>query len=308
MRVLHTLGLTTAILLGSAIIATAETSPRPAVELWPSTAPGEAKQLDPETNISKPGEGLVGGRSVIRLANVSRPTLTVYSPPAHRNTGAAVLVCPGGGYNIHANDLEGTEVCEWLNTIGVTGVLLKYRVPRRDGREKHDAPLQDASRAIRLTRQHASEWGIDPNRIGVLGFSAGGHLATVLSNHGDASTYEAIDEADKLSSRPNFSVLIYPAYLLKDKDSSELAPELTISKETPSTFIAITADDPVGVEGALYYSLALKKTGVPLELHVYPSGGHGYGLRPTTNPVTAWPHRATEWMRAQGLLEPEQSR
>lgn len=305
---LHTLGRTASALLLAAFITPTKAGPLPAVKLWPSNVPGETQQLDPETNVSKPGEGLVGGRTVIRLANVSQPSLTVYSPPAHRNTGAAILVCPGGGYNILANDLEGSEVCEWLNEIGVTGVLLKYRVPRREGREKHDAPLQDASRAIRLTRQHASEWGIDPDRIGVLGFSAGGHLATVLSNHGDASIYDAVDEADQLSSRPNFSVLIYPAYLLKEKESSELAPELTISKETPSTFIAITADDPVGVEGALYYSLALKKAGVPVEIHVYPSGGHGYGLRPTTNPVTRWPDRATDWMRAQGLLEPDKSR
>ena len=278
------------------------------LSLWPAKAPGDTAQLEPESNISKPGEGLVAGRTVIRLANVSLPSLTVYRPPAHHNSGAAVLVCPGGGYNILANDLEGTEVCEWLNSIGVTGVLLKYRVPRREGREKHEAPLQDAARALRLIRHHADDWGIDPNRVGVLGFSAGGHLAAVLSNHGDEPNYETVDEADKMSCRPSFSVLIYPAYLLKDKEGSALAPELTVSGETPQTFIAITADDPVGVEGALYYTLALKQAGARVELHVYPSGGHGYGLRPTSNPVTRWPDRAGEWMRAQGLLELDASR
>lgn len=274
------------------------------VALWPGKAPGETKELPPEADLTKPSDKPVGGKTLIRLGNVATPTLTVYSPAAGKNTGAAVLVCPGGGYNILASDLEGTEVCEWLNSIGVTAVLLKYRVPRRAGLEKHAAPLQDAQRAMGLVRQRAAELGIDPKRIGVLGFSAGGHLAAALSNNHTTRTYEAIDAADQTSCRPDFSVLIYPAYLTVKEKNDAVAPELPVSTtNTPPTFIAMAEDDPIRVETALYYYIALKNAKVPAEMHLYPKGGHGYGLRRTADDVTTWPDRVGDWLKASGWVK-----
>jgi acetyl esterase/lipase len=272
------------------------------LKLWTGTAPGDKGNIGEEHNTSKPGDNQVAGRPVIRIGNVTEPSITLYRPPTHLSTGAGVLVCPGGGYNILAWDLEGTEVCEWLNTLGVTGILLKYRVPKRDGLEKHVPAFQDAQRALRLIRHRAAEFGLDPQRLGVLGFSAGGHLAAVLSNQNNPESYPPADAADSVSSRPNFSVLIYPAYLTPKEQEDQIVPELPVSSNTPPTFISISADDPVRVEGPLFYTLGLKKAGVPVELHVYPSGGHGYGLRRTANPVTTWPDRVGEWLHSQGLL------
>jgi acetyl esterase/lipase len=262
--------------------------------LWPDTAPGEKGDIGEEKDTS-PGSG------IIRLGNVSKPSITLFRPAADKDTGAAVIVCPGGGYNILAYDLEGTEVCEWLNSIGVTGVLLKYRVPGRGG-QRHTASLQDAQRAVGLVRSRASEWGIDPKRIGILGFSAGGHLSATASNTFDSRTYPAVDDADKASCRPDFTILIYPAYLTEKDDSTKLAAEIKVTKQTPPAFITMTADDPVHVESAYAYGLALKRAGVPAELHIYPKGGHGYGLRPSENAVSRWPDRAAEWMKGQGWL------
>jgi acetyl esterase/lipase len=231
------------------------------------------------------------------------PTITVFSPEQNRNTGAAVLICPGGGYNILAYDLEGTEVCEWLNSIGVTGVLLKYRVPKRAGDDKHLLPLADAQRAMRLVRHHAKEWNIKPDRIGVLGFSAGGHLTANLSNNYNEKTYDPVDDADKLSARPDFALPIYPAYLVEKNALDKLAPDMNVTSNTPPTFLVQTGDDGIHVENAVHYYLALKKAKVPAELHVYPSGGHGYGLRPTEKVDTTWPKRAEDWMRSLRLLE-----
>jgi len=273
------------------------------VALWSATAPGDQRGLSEEKDTSEPGKGLVAGRPLIRLGNVSTPTLQVFRPPADKDTGASVLVCPGGGYSILALDLEGTEVCEWLNSIGVTGVLVKYRVPKREGRPAHSAPLQDAQRALGLTRFHAKEWGLDPARIGILGFSAGGHLAAVASNNHRERSYPVVDNADKVSCRPDFTVLIYPAYLTdKDKNDS-VRPELPVVSDTPQTFIAMSQDDPVRVENVLGYATALQKAKVPMELHIYPTGGHGYGLRRTTEDVTTWPARLGDWMKSRKLLE-----
>jgi len=282
---------------------------RPAVPalplpLWDGTAPGETNVLAAEKDLSKPGEGLVAGRPLIRLANVSRPTLQVFRPPAAHDSGTAVVVCPGGGYNILALDLEGTEVCEWLNSIGVTAVLLKYRVPRREGRPHHEAPLQDVQRALHLVRHHAADWGVRPNRIGVLGFSAGGHLAALASTRFASAAYPAADPADAASCRPDFAVLIYPAYLTDKDQGDRVAPELPVGAMTPPTFLLISQDDPVRVETVLGYAAELQRHKVPMEVHVYPSGGHGYGLRRTDNPVTHWPDLATRWMRGQGWLKP----
>lgn len=274
----------------------------PTIELWPNGAPGEKGNIGEEKDTTKPSDDLVAGKPLIRLGNVSKPTLSIFRPAADKDTGAAVLVCPGGGYSILAMDLEGTEVCEWLNSIGVTGVLLKYRVPKREGLERHAAPLQDAQRALGLIRQNASAWKLDPKRIGILGFSAGGHLAATASCNYEHRTYPAIDDADKQNCRPDFTILIYPAYLTVKTNGDNIAPELPITTNTPSTFIAMTADDPVRVESALFYALALKNAHVPVELHIYPKGGHGYGLRRTQELVTTWPDRTVDWMRSQKLL------
>jgi acetyl esterase/lipase len=272
------------------------------ISLWPGTAPGETNSIGEEKDMTKPGEGLVAGKQVIRVGNVSKPTATLYRAPKDKDTGAAVVVFPGGAYNILALDLEGTEVCEWLNTIGVNAVLLKYRVPKRAGLEKHTAALQDAQRTFGVVRSRAKEFGIDPNRIGVLGFSAGGHLAAALSASVAQRTYPAVDDADRVSCRPDFSILIYPAYLTLKDQNDKISPETAVSSNTPPAFIVMTQDDPIRVETALFYSLALKQARVPFELHVYPKGGHGYGLRRNENLVTAWPDRAADWMHSRGLL------
>ena len=271
--------------------------------LWPGGAPGEKGGLPPEGDTSKPTDNVVSGQPVIRLGNVSSTTLTVFPAPAEKATGAAVMVCPGGGYHILAMDLEGTEICEWLNSIGVTAVLLKYRVPAREGQPKHGPALQDAQRAMGLIRQRAGEWGINPERVGCLGFSAGGHLCAALSASAAARTYEAVDDADKQSCRPDFMALIYAAYLTQKDHDDAVSPETAVSKATPPTFLAMTEDDPVRAETALFYYLALKKAGVAAELHLYPMGGHGYGLRRTPFNISTWPQRVEEWMKSRDVLE-----
>ena len=188
-------------------------------------------------------------------------------------------------------------MCQWLNSIGVTGVLLKYRVPKRAGDDKHLLPLADAQRALRLVRFHATQWRIAPKRIGVLGFSAGGHLAVNLSNNYDERAYEPVDEADQVSARPDFALAIYPAYLAIKEQGDKLAPELKVTANTPPTFLVQTEDDGVRAENSVMYYLALKHAKVPVEMHLYAAGGHGYGLRPTDQTVTTWPQRAAEWLR-----------
>ncbi len=291
------------LLCSLALLTAAFAAPLEPIALWPGVAPGDTAELPPEADTSKPDANQVGGRSLIRLGNVSKPTITLYPASKEKNTGAAVVVCPGGGYSILALDLEGTEICEWLNSIGVNAVLLKYRVPARKDQPPRLAPLQDAQRALGLVRQKASEWGIDPKRVGILGFSAGGHLAANASNNYETRSYPAIDDADKLSCRPDFAVLIYPAYLTQKDKGDELAPELKITAQTPQTFMAMAQDDPIRVEGPIFYSLALKKEKVPFELHTYPTGGHGYGLRPSEHNVTTWPARVADWMNTRGLLQ-----
>lgn len=285
------------------LTAPARAAPAQVIDLWPGGAPGETGGTGEERDMTKPNEGLVAGQRVIRLGNVSRPTLSVYRPPAGRESGAAVMVCPGGGYHILAMDLEGTEVCEWLSSVGVTAFLLKYRVPARPGLARHAPALQDAQRALGLLRHRASEWNLDPRRIGVLGFSAGGNLSAMLSNHAGPRSYNAVDAADGASCRPDFTLLIYPAYLTLEKEGDKLVPEVTVTSNTPPAFVAMAQDDAVRVENALFYTLALKQAKVPVELHVYPTGGHGYGLRPSKDLVSTWPKRAEEWLRSRGWLE-----
>jgi acetyl esterase/lipase len=271
--------------------------------LWPASAPGERGDIGEEHDTTKPTEKLIAGKPVIRLGNVSKPTITLHRPPPDKDTGAAILVCPGGGYHILAMDLEGTEVCDWLNSIGVTGVLLKYRVPKRAGPEKSLAALQDGQRAFGMLRHRAKEWGLDPKRLGVLGFSAGAHLSAVLSSGSGERAYPAVDEADQASYRPDFTILIYPAYLTVKENGDKIAPDVQVTTNTPPTFLAAAEDDPVRMENALFYTLALKQSKIPVELHIYPPGGHGYGLRPASDLVTTWPERAAEWMRSRGIVK-----
>jgi acetyl esterase/lipase len=273
------------------------------IPLWQGVAPGDKGDIGEERDTSPANEDRSSKSYVSRIGFVSQPTITVYKPPKEKDTGAAVVVCPGGGYSILAMNLEGSEVCEWLNSIGVTGILLKYRVPARKERERYAAPLQDVQRAVGIARSRAKEWNIDPARTGVLGFSAGGNLAAALCANNATRTYPAVDDADKESCRPSFAILIYPAYLATD-DLARLAPEVKVTPDNPPTFITMTQDDPVHVEGALLYALALKQAKVPFELHVYPRGGHGYGLRPSENLVSEWPQRAAGWLETQGWLKP----
>jgi acetyl esterase/lipase len=232
---------------------------------------------------------------------VSAPTLTVFAPSG-QNTGAAVIVFPGGGYNILAIDLEGTEVCDWLTARGIACVILKYRVPGTGPYPKSDEALADAQRAVGMVRAHAAEWKVDPKRVGVLGFSAGGHLAAAVSTHYETRLYPRVDAADDLSCRPDFALVIYPGYLANADKGFAFTQDIPVTKETPPTFLVQAEDDPVHVENAVVYFLALKNAGVPAELHVYAKGGHGYGLRRTELPVTEWPDRVDEWLKTIGVI------
>jgi acetyl esterase/lipase len=269
--------------------------------LWPGVAPGAPANPPAEVDTTTAKDNLIAGRPLVRLGNVSRPTLTVYAPKAN-NTGAAIVVFPGGGYRILAIDLEGTEVCDWLNSSGITCILVKYRVPDTGPYPKSPSALQDAQRALGMVRQHAVEWHIDPNRIGVLGFSAGAHLAAALSTHFDKRLYDSIDAADQLSCRPDFAVIVYPGYLaLADKNfaaNSDINP----TANTPPSFIVQAEDDPVHVENSTVYFLQLKNAKVPAELHLYAQGGHGYGLRRTDLPVTTWPQTVEVWLHTIKML------
>jgi len=297
-----------AVLIAAACAISANAAaPAGSIELWPQIPPGDTaesmKALGQEKDISKAGEGLVAGQPLIRLGNVTRPAITIHKPAPEKDTGAAVLVCPGGGYFILAMDLEGTEVVSWLNSVGVTGILLKYRVPARPNRERYEAALQDAQRAMGLARQHATEWGIDPHRIGVMGFSAGAHLSAALSCNYEKRAYPMVDDADRQSCKPDFTLLVYPAYLTVEKEADRVATELNITAKTSPTLLIQAGDDPVRVETSLFYYLALKKAGVPAEMDIFATGGHGYGLRHTTDAVTDWPQRAARWMLGLGVLE-----
>jgi len=272
------------------------------MKLWNGAAPGEKPGAPANDEKGKKSDYNVAGRPILILSAISDPTLAVYKPAPEKDTGAAVVVFPGGGYYILAIDHEGTEACAWLNSIGVTAVLVKYRVPRREGRAPYAAPLEDAQRAVGLVRSHATEWGIDPKRVGVMGFSAGGNLCAVLSANSGSRTYPRVDSADDLSCRPDFQILVYPAYLVPDNDLYTLAPEVAVTAATPPTFMVMAEDDGIHVENILAYGIALKKAAVPFELHAYPTGGHGFGLRPTGNPATLWASRAEEWLRYSGLL------
>ena len=266
------------------------------LDLWPHGAPGPTASSAAEVDTTTAKDRFVAGKPVIRLGNVSTPTLTVYSPK-QKNTGAAIVVFPGGSYHILAIDLEGTEVCDWLNSAGITCVLVKYRVPDSGPYPKSSAALQDAQRALGIVRSRAAEWHIDPARIGVLGFSAGAHLCAALSTHFEQRLYDPIDDADKVSCRPDFAVIVYPGYLALSEQNFAPNAEIRVTEKTPPSFIVQAEDDPVHVENSTVYFLALKNAKVPAEMHLYANGGHGYGLRRTELPVTAWPKLVETWLQ-----------
>ena len=262
--------------------------------LWEGKAPGEIDGEIGKESIKEPSSGK---GSVMRIQNVTMPSIKVYPAPPNKSNGTAILVCPGGGYNILAYEHEGSEVCTWLNELGITGILLKYRVPRRANREKHDAPLQDAQRAMSLIRKNASSWKLNPDKIGILGFSAGGNLAMMSLTSFPQRNYKEIDQADQFSCRPDFGILVYPAYLVDRDKRDQLFPEIKINSQTPPCLFIHTGDDHVPAEGSILAYLALEKAGViGNEIHVYTSGGHGYGMRKSKNVVSSWPQRAEEWL------------
>ncbi len=278
----------------------ADAPPRQTIELWPGKPPGDSTPIE-EEKATRNAQGATTG-----LTNISSPTITVCRPDSDKANGLAIVVCPGGGYNMLAWDHEGEQVARWLNEIGVTAVLLKYRVPRRAGTPKGEPPqqaLMDAQRALSLTRAHAADWHIDPNRIGILGFSAGGHLATWASTNDDKRAYDPVDDADKTSCRPDFAVVIYPGGVVK-RGESTLSPEIRVDSDTPPMFIAMSDDDPVNSENAIRLYLALKQAHVSAELHIYATGGHGYGMRKTDHPSSSWPRRCEDWLVERKLLKP----
>lgn len=277
--------------------------------IWPGTPPDARPINGPETLSTTGKNELVAGRPYSYIGNVSQPTLTVYSPTV-KNTNVAIVVFPGGGYQILAIDLEGTEVCDWLVARGITCVLLKYRVPGENKLPKSGAypnspeALEDAQRTVGLVRLHAAEWHIDPHRIGVLGFSAGGHLVAATSTNFQRRIYRSVDAADHVSCRPDFAVAIYPGHMLEHTwKPSQLNPYIPVTAQTPPTFLLHAEDDPVDdVDNSLVYFAALKKGGVPVEMHLYAHGGHGFGLRRTAQPITVWPELVERWLQTIGML------
>jgi acetyl esterase/lipase len=280
------------------------------IEVWPDKAPGESTKIG--------GERILMSQALDRkhvevteptrmITDVINPTLTIYRPAKDKDTGTAMLICPGGGYWNLYWQLEGEEVADWLNSIGVTGIILKYRVPRHSDEIKDRParrPLQDSQRAVSLVRSNASAWGIDPQRIGIVGFSAGGHLAIATAINFEKRSYTAIDEIDTISCRPDFAVSVYPGYL-KVKDKDELAPGLEIPAGTPPVFLAHGGADIISPpENSVLMYLALRRAGVPAELHVYANAAHDFGVRPSDQPCSTWTESCAAWLRHQGFLTP----
>ena len=271
------------------------------IPIWPGAVPDAQPVPGPEyvTNSTT-----TAGTRWVCICNVSQPTMTVYSPKG-TNTGVAVVVFPGGGYMCLAIDIEGTEICDWLTFRGITAVLLKYRVPVTRVGPYAESPLalEDAQRTVGLVRFHAAEWHIDPHKIGVIGFSAGGHMVTAMSTHFDKRLYPAVDAADKESCRPDFAIALYPGHLWKDDKNFELNPNVAVTSNTPPAFLLQAENDPVdNANNSLVYYMALKNAGVPVEMHLYAQGGHGFGLRRTKLPITGWPQLVEKWLRTIGMV------
>jgi acetyl esterase/lipase len=272
------------------------------IPIWPGAIPDVQPVPGPEyvTNTITPK-----GKPLVWVCNVSQPTMTIYSPPG-TNNGVAIVVFPGGGYNALAMDLEGTEICDWLTSNGITAVLLKYRVPTPI-REPYGASrmaLDDAQRTLGLVRFHAAGWQIDPHKIGVIGFSAGGHMVAATSTYFDERSYPAVDAADKESCRPDFAIALYPGHLSAEKDEPvALNPHIRVTSKTPPTFLVQAEDDEVdGIGQVLVYYIALKKAGVPVEMHLYAQGGHGFGLRTSKFPISGWPQLVQTWLGTIGMI------
>lgn len=277
------------------------------LDLWPTdNMPGpRAFIVGEERDLSKPDDRLIADRKIIKLGHVSTPQIHLYLPEKTKATGSAIVVAPGGGFSILAWDLEGTEVADWLNQIGVAAVVLKYRVPTRqhgdDGElapKKALGPMMDLQRALSLTRANADEWGIDSERVGVMGFSAGGVTAALAAIMNGKRAYEPVDPRDQSSCRADFAMLIYPGFLA-DPETGKLKPFVKITEDSPPMFFAHAADDRVTCLSSTATFNALKLAGVPAALHIYESGGHGYGVRRTSEPVTQWPDRAAEWLEGR---------
>jgi acetyl esterase/lipase len=281
------------------------------VDLWPGKVPpgddsgkiGEEKFFQLQVK-GKPYE--IAGKPTRWLTNVTKPTLTVFRPAPDKDSGVAMLICPGGGYHNLGWDIEGEEVAAWLNSIGITGIILKYRCPRRPGDVKGEpplGPLKDAQRAVSLVRSKAKEWGIDAKKIGMVGFSAGGHLVGATATNFEKRAYEPIDDIDKVSCRPDFAVMLYSGYF-KIKDKDELSPTIRVEKATPPLLFVHATDDPVSaVDHSVTMYLAMKRAGVPAELHVYATGGHGFGVRKVDHPSATWTERCVDWLRHQGFIK-----
>jgi acetyl esterase/lipase len=290
--------------LCAAGVAQAADADEPLVlDVWPGKVPGDYGAIAAERFRAPWSEASKGTKW---LTNVTKPTITVFRPAEGKNNGAAMLICPGGGYWNLAWDLEGEEVAAWLNSIGMTGIVLKYRVPRRPGQPTDvppPGPLQDSQRALSLVRSNAKEWGIDPGRIGMIGFSAGGHLTAATATRFDKRTYDPIDVVDTLSCRPDFAVLLYPGYLVINQ-TIVLSPTIQIPAGAPPFFLVHCGDDDVSeVEHSVMMYHGLLRAGVPAELHVYTAGGHGLGVRKTDRPSSAWPQRCAEWLKGLGVLK-----
>ncbi|MEM9018509.1 MAG: alpha/beta hydrolase [Verrucomicrobiota bacterium] len=268
-------------------------APLDPLPLWPGGVPGPEPEL-PEESVTKKGD-----YQIDILSNVSKPQLTWY--PASQPNGAAVLVCPGGGYNILAYSHEGEEVCEWLNSIGIAAGLVKYRIPRREGLEKHEAPLQDLQRAISIVRTNAVKWNVDPNRIGVLGFSAGGHLSTMALTSEGERTYPLDPAIDGVSCVPNFGILVYPAYLLDEANPDLLSPEVKVTGMTPPAFLVVSHDDKKWVEGSARFYIEMLRQNRPCELHIFAGGRHGFGYDKIDGPIRQWTDLAATWLQVEGL-------
>jgi acetyl esterase/lipase len=280
------------------------------VDVWPENkVPDEPGTIGPEKVVKSPKldrKQVEVTESTRMITNVTKPTITIYRPAKEKDTGTAMLICPGGGYWNLYWELEGEEVAAWLNSLGVTGIILKYRVPRRPDEIKGEParrPLQDSQRAVSLIRCKAKEWGIDPKRIGMIGFSAGGHLCIATATNFEKRTYEPIDEIDKISCRPDFAVLAYSGYL-KAKDKDELAPGLHIPKETPPIFLVHGSADLISPpEHSVVMYLALKRAGISAELHLYADTSHDFAVRPSDHPFGAWPATCARWLKEQGFLK-----
>ena len=270
------------------------------LKLWPNGAQEPAGfKIEAEKEIPKKNDA-----DVKRVTNVSEPTITIYKP-MHPN-GTAVIVAPGGGYGILASEHEGSQVCEYLNTIGVTGILLKYRVPARSKDDPSKEPLQDAQRAIGLVRHHAAEWGVKADRVGILGFSAGGHLTVMATLHANDRTYTTDAALDVEDATPNFSIPVYPAYLATKEDTFHLKPEIKVTEKSPPMCLVHAGDDKgvTSASGSALLYLEYKKLNLPAELHIYAKGGHGFGMRKSGLPTAEWLVRVGEWMGSMGWLKP----